>query len=141
MHTQMRPQDQATFYRFQVFQANLDREGKLHKTRGVGMAYLREGQQIFTVRLWMLQNERFYLVQHRSDPEKYLIMTRELNRRENAKNKYLWNIVGNGTADSVQGVIRLDFDLLEKSIYINIRPEPSAYAAGIAEPEFVAEAA
>ena len=138
---QTQSQDQATFYRFQVFQGHLDKEGKLHKTRGVGMAYLREGQQIFTLRLWMLQNERFYLVQHRSDPEKYLIMTREPNRRENSKNKYLWNIVGNGTADSVQGVIRLDFDLLEKAIYINIRPEASAHAAGLAEPEFISDAA
>jgi len=124
MQTQAQQND--TFFRFQVFQGELDANNRVKKSKSVGMAYLKDGQQLFTVRLWTLVNERFYLVQNREDTSKYLIMTREPNRRENAKNKYFWNIVGNGSVDTTQGVVHLNFDLFERTIFMNIHPETAA---------------
>lgn len=129
------------YFRFQVFQADKAADGKIKKTKSVGMAYLRDGQNIFTLRLWMLSNERYYLIPNRHDSMKYLVMTREPNKNPLAKNKYFWNIVGNGVADSVQGVIDLNFDLLEKPIYMNIFPESSAYSLSLADPEEIQDAA
>lgn len=124
MQTQAQQND--LFFRFQVFQGEIDDNNRVKKSKNVGMAYLKDGQQLFTVRLWTLVNERFYLVQNREDASKYLIMTREPNRRENAKNKYFWNIVGNGSVDTTQGVVQLNFDLFERMIFMNIHPETSA---------------
>ena len=91
------------YFRFQVFQGEPDANGKIRKSKSVGMAYLRDGQNIFTLRLWMFSHERFYVISSRNDSSKFLVMTREPNKIPNAKNKYFWNIVGNGRADSAQG--------------------------------------
>ena len=129
------------YFRFQVFHGEQTGEGKVKKAKSVGMAYLRDGQNIFTLRLWMFSNERYYLISNRNDSSKYLVMTREPNKNPQAKNKYFWNIVGNGKADSERGVIEMAFDLLEKPIYMNIFPESSAYSVTLADPEEVADAA
>ncbi|MGE3756119.1 MAG: hypothetical protein AB7H97_00090 [Pseudobdellovibrionaceae bacterium] len=129
------------YYRFQVFQGMKDASGKVKKTKSVGMAYLKEGQNIFSLRLWMFSWDRYFILPHKADSSKYLVMTREPNRSPKAKNKYFWNIVGNGTVDSVQGVIELEFDLLSKPIYVNIHPEPSAQTSDLPEPDSFGEAA
>lgn len=128
--------DQNNFFRFQVFQGEENESGKVQKTKSVGMAYLKNGQQTFTIRLWMFLNERFYMIQNRNDASRYLLMTREPNKIPNSKNKYFWNIVGNGVADSLKGVIKIEFDLLSKPIYMNIHPETSAFSTHLPEPEF-----
>lgn len=128
-------QEQSKFYRFRVLQGNFSEEGKLEKTKTVGMAYTQEGQSMFTIRLWTLVSERFYLLMNREDSSRYLILTREPNKNQNAKNKYYWNIVGNGKADSTLGVIKLEFDLFEKPIYMNIFPESTALSSAIPMPE------
>lgn len=128
------------YYRFQVFQGEETNAGKVQKAKSVGMAYLKDGQQMFTVRLWMFLGERFYLIPNKNDSSRYLVMTREPNRNPLAKNKYFWNIVGNGVVDSAQGVIRIDFDLLEKAIYMNIHPESSASSVHLPEPVALEEA-
>ena len=94
------------------------------------------GQNTFTLRLWTFVNEKFYLIPNRNDASKYLVMTREPNKNLTAKNKYFWNIVGNGIADSANGTIKLDFDLLSKAIYVNIHPESSAFSVNLPEPDF-----
>lgn len=129
------------FFRFQVFQGDMDSQGQIRKEKSVGMAYLKDGQQTFTIRLWMFLNERFYMIQNRNDSTRYLVMTREPNKNVNAKNKYYWNIVGNGVIDTVQGVIQINFDLLEKSVYINVHPEPSAFSVHLPDPVALEEAA
>ena len=129
------------YYRFQVYQAAQDESGKLKKTKSVGMAYLKDGQNIFSLRLWMFSWERYYILPHKDDPSKYLVMTREPNKSPKARTKYFWNIVGNGIVDSIQGVICLDFDLLSKPIYVNIHPEPSAHTADLPTPEVFEQAA
>jgi hypothetical protein len=129
------------YFRFQVFQGEKNESGKVAKTRSIGMAYLRDGQNIFTLRLWMLSGERYYLIGNRNDSAKYLVMTREPNKNPQAKNKFFWNIVGNGQVDSVQGIVEINFDLLAKPVYMNIYPESSAFSASMAPPEEMVEAA
>jgi len=123
------------FYRFKVYQGEKDVSGKLTKTKSVGMAYLKEGQSMFTLRLWTFVNERFYLILNQNDASKYLVMTREPNKNPLSKNKYFWNIVGNGVIDTVQGLVTIDFDLLDKPIYMSTHPEPSAYSVSLPQPE------
>ena len=122
------------FFRFGVFQAKDNAAGKPERTKTVGMAYLKAGSNIYTLRLWTLLNERFYLVTRRNDPEAFLIMTREPNRGQWSKNKYFWNIVGSGRADTEKGVIVLEFDLFERPIYMNLFPERSATSAAMSDP-------
>ncbi len=129
------------FYRFQVFQGEIDSSGKVKKTKSVGMAYLKEGQSMLTLRLWTFVSERFYLILNQNDASKYLVMTRELNKNPLAKNKYFWNIVGNGSIDTAQGLVTIDFDLFDKPIYLSTHPETSAYSVSLPQPEAVIEAA
>ena len=129
------------FFRFQVIQGDLDKNGQMKKTKSVGMAYLKNGQNTYTLRLWTFVNEKFYLIPSKTDSSKYMVMTRELNKSANAKNKYFWNIVGNGVADSVLGMISLEFDLLSKPIYLSIHPEKSAFSVKLPEPDIFQEEA
>jgi hypothetical protein len=129
------------FFRFQVIQGDLDKSGQMKKTKSVGMAYLKNGQNTYTLRLWTFVNDKFYLIPNKTDSSKYLVMTRELNKNPTAKNKYFWNIVGNGVADSSLGMITLEFDLLSKPIYLSIHPEKSAYSVKLAEPDIFQEEA
>jgi hypothetical protein len=141
MQTANNNNESTKYYRFQVFQGDVDTTGKINKTKSVGMAYLRDGQNIYTLRLWTFSWERYYVIANKNDATKYLVMTREPNKNPAAKNKYFWNIVGNGKADSAQGVIHLEFDLLNKSIFMNIHPESSAFSVSLPEPEGLVEAA
>src|SRR6478609_6651948 len=95
----------AKFYRFQIFtQGN-------EKKNTVGMAYLKEGQTIYTLRLWTFLEDKFFMLPSKVDSNKYLLMTRELNKSQSSKNKYFWNIVGNAQTDSSKGVVEFNFDL------------------------------
>ncbi len=138
METQLKKvmQNKDQYFRFQVLQGDVGADGKIKKTKSVGMAYLKDGQSTYTIRLWTFVNEKFYLIPSKNDSSKYLVMTREPNKSLTAKNKYFWNIVGNGVADSALGVIKLDFDLLNKSIYLSIHPEASAFSVNLPEPDF-----
>ncbi len=129
------------YYRFQVFQGEEDGQGKIQKTKSVGMAYLKDGQNIFTLRLWMFSWERYYILPNKQDSSKYLVMTREPNKNPGAKNKYFWNIVGNGVVKTALGVIRLEFDLLSNPVYVNTHPESSAFSMSLPEPEVLPDAA
>lgn len=123
------------FYRFQLFVEDTDRK------KTVGMAYLKEGQGIYTLRLWTLLEDRFFLLPSKDDSSKYLLMTREPNRSSSSKNKYFWNIVGNAQVLSGKNVIELNFDLFAKKIYMSIFPEESATPYGQPVPSGAMEAA
>lgn len=123
------------FYRFQVFVQGAE------KKKTVGMAYLKEGQSIYTLRLWMFVNDKYFLLPSKEDPAKYLLMTREPNKSNSSKNKYFWNIVGNAKVDSAKGVMEMDFDLLDKKVFMSIYPEESATPYGQPIPEAVLDAA
>ena len=117
MDTQNKKQKE--FYRFQI---QLPTFNQSQRPKSVGMAYLREGETTYTIRLWMFA-ERYYMIQTKADPLRYLLMSRELSRDANAKNKFRWRIIGNGKLDSKKGVIELYFDLLNKPIAMNLFPE------------------
>ena len=87
------------------------------------MAYLVEGQETYTLRLWTFVNDKFFMVMNRYDSSKYVLMSRELNKNPYSKNKYFWNVIGSGKALSSQNVIELNFDLLSEPLYLNVFPE------------------
>lgn len=130
-----------SFYRFQVYRGEQTADGKIKKNKSVGMAYVKEGQEMLTLRLWTFVNEKFYLILNQNDASKYLVMTREPNKNPQAKNKYLWNIVGHGDIDTVRGFVRIEFDLLDKCVYMSTHPEASARSAALPKPEDVTEEA
>ncbi len=119
----------AKFYRFQIFTQGSE------KKNTVGMAYLKEGQTIYTLRLWTFLEDKFFMLPSKDDATKYLLMTREPNRSQSSKNKYFWNIVGNAKADSSKGIVELNFDLFDKKIYMTIFPEDSATPYGRSIPD------
>lgn len=118
------------FYRFPVFTVD---NGKKDKT--VGMAYLRDGQGIYSLRLWMFLEDKFFLLPSREDSSKFLLMTREINKSNSSQNKFFWNIVGNAKADIKKGMIELNFDLLEKKIFMSLYPDESVNPFGKTVPD------
>lgn len=108
--------------------------GSTEKPRTVGMAYLKEGQNTYTLRLWMLLNEKFYVIPNKNDSSRFLIMTREPNKNPVGKNKYFWNIVGNGKAETTSGFIKMNFDLFDKTIFMSLYPESSANSVTLPDP-------
>jgi len=122
------------FYRFQLVQGEINRDRKLDRAKTVGMAYMKQGQPTITMRLWTFVEDRFYLIQNKKDSSKYLVLTRELNRSQNPRSKFHWNIVGCGQSDTHAGVIKLEFDLFERPIYMNLFPEQSATGSALPDP-------
>lgn len=119
LDTQMEKMKPIKFYRFQFFV-----EGN-EKNKTVGMAYLKEGQGIYTLRLWTFLDDKYFLLPSKEDSSKYLLMTREPNKSGSNKNKYFWNIVGNAKVISGKNVVELNFDLLDKKIFMSIFPDES----------------
>lgn len=128
-------------YRFKLMQGNVTSDGTFEKTKTVGMAYLTDGTRSYSLKLWMLLKDRFYLVPRRKDQTQFLVLTREANRNQSAQNRSFSNIVGNGQAFPALGVVRIDFDLLDKPIYMSIYPEQRSHSSRMQEPEAVNEAA
>lgn len=110
----------ATFNRFEVFQPATSAETP---KRVVGSAYLKEGDSMIVLQLWTMIREKFYVVRSRENASKYLVMTREENKNAKSKNKFFWHIVGNGTVDSIKGIVQLNFDLFEKPILMSLHPD------------------
>jgi hypothetical protein len=113
------------FYRFQVF---IKKENGDKKT--IGVAYLREGQDMYRIRLWTFLNEKYFLIPDKVDPKKYLVMTRESNKSMNSRSKFYWNLVGHGKANAAPNVLELSFDLLGKEVFVNIFPDESSNPRG-----------
>lgn len=124
------------FSRFQVYTIE-----KGQKSKTVGMAYLKEGQNIYTLRLWTFLNDKFFLLQSKEDRSKYMVMTREPSKSPTSKNKFFWNIVGNAIAKPTEGALEINFDLIDKKVYMNLYPEESATPYGQPIPEAALEAA
>lgn len=68
------------------------KNGKIKKSFQAGVATLLEGQLNYSLHLYMLQNEEFFLVPHKKDPERYFIMTRQPTKNPYKRAKYSWNI-------------------------------------------------
>ena len=145
MHQQEKKQSsqskKSELYRFKLMQGNVTSDRTFEKTKTVGMAYLSNGTRTYSLKLWMLLKDRFFLVPRRNDQSRFLVLTREANRNPSAKNRSFSNIVGNGQAFPALGVVRIDFDLLDKPIYMSIHPESFPQSSRMQEPEAVDEAA
>lgn len=106
------------YYDFKIFITDKSGSKKV-----VGMATLKEGQDMYHIKLWSFLNEKFFLVPNRKDPKRFYIMTREALRHQTSKRKFSWNIVGSAKADDSQSTIELSFDLFERKCILNIIPE------------------
>ena len=106
------------YYDFKIFITD-----KFGIKRVVGMATLKEGQDMYHIKIWSLLNEKFFLVPNRKDPKRFYIMTREALKHQTSKRKFSWNIVGSAMADNSQSTIELSFDLFDRKCILNIIPE------------------
>ncbi len=129
------------FFRFEVFQGEKDSAGKVTKTKTVGMAYLKPNDHRYGIKLFTFVDDRFYLLPDKHDPSVYVILTSTPNRWAKSKLKFNWNVIGNGKADTTQGLIELTFDLLPSPIYLNLFPTRSATGTKLPDPIFFDEAA
>ena len=105
------------FYEFKVFITDEDGNRK-----PVGVGILKEGQDMYHLKIWSFLQEKFFLIPNRKDAKKFYIMTREPLKNQSERRKFNWNIVGNAIATD-QDLIELNFDLFEKKIFLNIIPE------------------
>ncbi|MBY0415874.1 MAG: hypothetical protein K2Q18_17005, partial [Bdellovibrionales bacterium] len=55
------------FYRFQLFVQGTE------KKNTIGMAYLKEGQSIYMLRLWTFLDDKYFLLPSKDDATKYLL--------------------------------------------------------------------
>jgi hypothetical protein len=109
-------------FRFRISKGEKQQDGKIEKKDQAGVATLLEGQNNYTIYIYMLQNDQFFLVPHKENPEKYFIMTRRPNRNPRKRTMYEWNVVGKGKANARQGCIELYFDLFSVPLYMSIYP-------------------
>ncbi len=117
-------QNNDQFYRFQVYTGTFDNNGLVQKDKSVGFATLKQGQDMYSVKLWTFPQEKYYVVPTKDDPTKILIMTRGDKRKSlTDKRKYHWSIVGSGSIFSQKGVAFLNFDLLQLPIFMSIYPD------------------
>lgn len=115
-------------FSFKILKGEKFQDGKIKKSHQAGVATLLEGQQNYTLHIYMLQHHEFFLVRHKEDPERYFIMTREPTKNPRVRAKYAWNIVGHGIANCRQGCIELHFDLFSAPLYMSIFPEENRVA-------------
>ena len=123
-------------FRYQVY---LLGGGK--KTKTVGMAYKRAGQEMFTLRIWTFFENKYCLLPNKNDPSAYIVMTREENKSQTSRNKYFWNIVGNAKTNLSEGALEISFDLFEKKIFMSLYPEFSSMINGRTTPEIISNVA
>lgn len=110
------------FYRFQLF-VTKSLQGTRDTRKIVGSSYLRAGQKVYTLRFWMFTDVKFYVMPDQNDSAKMLIFSRELKRNPNVgKGKYFWNLIGTGIVDVAREVVKLEFDLIDRPIYMSIFP-------------------
>jgi len=128
-------------YRFKLMQGHQASDGTFQRTKTVGMAYHVDGTQTYSLKLWTFLKERFYLVLRKNDQTQFLLVTRDWNKNPSAANRTFSNIVGNGKIEASLGVVKIEFDLLDKPIYMSIHPESYAHSARMPIPEVLDEAA
>lgn len=104
------------------FQAFIGEQGQKTQ-RTVGMAFMKDDHSSYCLKLWSFMNERFYIVPKKSSSKEFSIMTREVNQLPNPRTQFHWNIVGNASTTEDNLLLALNFDLFEKTIFMNLIPE------------------
>ena len=120
----MKPNEQKQLetFRFKIHKGEKLQDGKIEKSHQAGVATFVDGQQNYTLYIYMLQGNEFFLVPSKDDPERYFIMTRQPTKNPHRKSKFSWNIVGQGKANCRQGCIELHFDLFSAPLFMSIFP-------------------
>lgn len=123
MNTQSIQESKSTeSFRFDIFRGKVGPDGTVTKTRTVGHAYQRTGKHAYKVKLFGALHERFVIVPAKENSDKYSIMTREEVHTQDKGKRTYWNVVGDGEILSPQGVMKLDFDLYGKPLFMSLYP-------------------
>jgi hypothetical protein len=120
----MENQTSSDFFKFGIFTGHFNSEGNVQKEKSVGMAFMRKGNDSYSMKLWTFPREKYYLVPAKEDPKKILIMTREAKKVQTNDRKYNWSVVGTGQVYDEKGFAQLEFDLIQQPIFMNIEPAP-----------------
>jgi hypothetical protein len=115
-------QTKSDSFRFEIFKGNIGSDGAFVKARTAGHAYLRTGKHAYKVKLFGVLCERFVIVPVDDQPNQYRILTKEEVQTKDKGKRTYWNVVGDGEVMSQQGLLKLDFDLFGKSLYMNLYP-------------------
>jgi hypothetical protein len=112
------------YYRFKAFVVADEDNLASSNRHSVGMAYMRDSVDLWTLKLWTFPESRFYLLPDKNIPSRMIIFTRELKKDKDAgSGKYFWNRVGSAAAIPSKDIIRLDFDLFGRPVFLSIFPE------------------
>lgn len=103
------------YYRFQLF--TMDGE----KKRTAGTAYIQEGSSAYTIKLWTLLKDKFYLIEDKYDHKLFAILTKEELSSGDDKSKFRWNRIGTAKADAEKDLIEMSFYLFDKKIYLDVK--------------------
>jgi hypothetical protein len=109
-------------FRFEIFKGKIANDGSFTKLRTVGHAYLRTGKHAYKAKLFGSLSERFVIVPVDDNPEQYRILTKEEVQTKDKGKRTYWNVVGDGEVLSQQGLLKLDFDLFGKPLYMSLYP-------------------
>ena len=126
----LEPNDRPRWWRFDIFKGAKDNEGRVHRIKSVGSAYLVDGKKTYTIRLKTLLHDVFYLLpdEKKLTTADFVILTREPSR--NPRRKYFWHNVGSGAilTGENSGFVQLSLDLFgSNDIYMNLYPKESTY--------------
>jgi hypothetical protein len=120
--TNNQEQTKSDSFRFEIFRGKIASDGSFVKNRTVGHAYLRSGRHAYKVKLFGALSERFLIVPVDDSPDHYRILTKEEVQTKDKGKRTYWNVVGDGEVISQQGLLKLDFDLYGKPLYMNLYP-------------------
>ena len=106
---------------FNVYGGVMDENTGLTNEKCVGVAFLKGGSKVFSLRLWMLTGQKYFVAPNDSDSTKYEILSLEeyTNRHGDARSN--WRDVGSGRY--VGNFVELKFSLLEKPVYLSLFPK------------------
>lgn len=120
------PEKEPRYLRFDVFKGEKDAEGKIQKTKSVGVAFKPKDSTTFNLYLKTFTQEVFYLMPECMDMSRgdYTILTRVPSHFPNRK--YFWNSVGEGwyLKGPNKGLMHLKWDMLGvDDIFLCLTPE------------------
>lgn len=115
-------QKNADSFRFEIYKGKIAADGAFLKQRTVGHAYLRSGKHAYKAKLFGALAVRFVIVPADDQSERYRILTKEeVTTKDKGKRTY-WNVVGEREVISEHGLLKLDFDLYAKPLFMSLYP-------------------
>jgi hypothetical protein len=109
-------------FRFEIYKGKISSDGSFEKIRTIGHAYLRSGKHAYKVKLFGALGERFLIVPADDQTDRYRILTKEEVQTKDKGKRTYWNVVGDGEVVGQMGLLKLDFDLFAKPLYMNLYP-------------------